>query len=80
MTNQDLAFLAADLPGLDLANSDDRATFRQRVASRLAATKVEAIREWVGGKARDRDTVVRAVADAFIAERLQGTTIQEAQG
>jgi hypothetical protein len=66
--NRELEFLADSAEGLDLTISEDRAIFRERVAYRLRATTVEAMREWVNGSMRDRATAARAVADAFIAQ------------
>lgn len=65
-----LDFLADSASGLDLSKSEDRATFRERVGHRLRATKVTAMREWVGGSMRSRADAVRAVADAYIVQRV----------
>ena len=64
----DLDFLSSSAADLDLTNSEDRAIFRTRVAYRLRATTVEAMREWVAGTMRDRENAARAVADAYIAK------------
>lgn len=65
--NNELDFLATSAEGLDLGDEEDRAIFRMRVADRLRATTVEAMREWVACAMRDRHGAVRAVADAYIA-------------
>lgn len=64
----DLDFLSSSAADLNLTDSEDRAIFRGRVAYRLRATTVEAMREWVAGTMRDRATAARAVADAYIAK------------
>lgn len=64
----DLAFLDSSAEGLDLLIAEHRAIFRMRVSDRLKATKVEAMREWVGGTMRDRYSAARAVANAYIAK------------
>lgn len=64
----DLDFLSSSATDLDLTDSEDRAIFRTRVAHRLRSTTVEAMREWVAGTMRDRETAARAVADAYIAK------------
>ncbi|QMV33227.1 hypothetical protein 23F_00067 [Ralstonia phage Gerry] len=65
----DLKFLDSSANGLDLSDAEDRAIFRQRVAYRLRATTVAAMREWLDRVvARDRVSASRAVADAYIAK------------
>ena len=66
--NTNLDFLSTSAADLDLTDSEDRAIFRTRVAYRLRGTAVEAMREWVAGTMRDRETAARAVADAYIAK------------
>ncbi|WP_288254054.1 hypothetical protein [uncultured Hydrogenophaga sp.] len=68
----DLEFLSTSAAGLDLSDPEDRAAFRTRVADRLKATTVEAMRGWVAGSMRDRHTAARAVADAYIAKATGG--------
>ncbi len=68
MSNE-LDFLNTSAADLDLSDAEDRAVFRMRVADRLKATTVEAMREWVAGTMRDRYTAARAVADAYIAQQ-----------
>ncbi|MGA3843429.1 hypothetical protein ACI2UC_07920 [Ralstonia nicotianae] len=69
MTMDDLKFLDSSAKGLDLNDAEDRAIFRQRVACRLRATTVAAMREWVDLVVmRDRVSASRAVADAYIAK------------
>lgn len=63
----DLLVLAPEARGLDLNDSADREHFRVRVALRLQGYAIEVIRRWVSNPARDRDTIVRAIADAYIA-------------
>jgi hypothetical protein len=65
----DLEFLAREANGLDLADEQDRAIFRTRVASRLCCTTVAAMREWVGVPVRSRQDGYTAVENAFIAQR-----------
>jgi hypothetical protein len=60
-------FLSATAAGLNLADPEDRAIFRTKVAQQLRTTTVEAMREWVNGSMRDRESAARAVADAYIA-------------
>lgn len=68
MSNE-LDFLKTSAADLDLADAEDRAVFRVRVADRLKTTSVDAMREWVAGTMRDRYTAARAVADAYIAQQ-----------
>ncbi len=63
-----LEFLSPLANDLNLNDAIDRAIFRGRVSTTLDHTRVDAMREWIGAKARDRYTVVRAVADAFIEQ------------
>lgn len=67
--NTELEFLSSSAADLNLADAEDRAIFRGRVAERLKMTTVEAMREWVAGTMRDRFTAARAVADAYIAQQ-----------
>lgn len=68
----ELEFLSPLANDLNLTDSIDRAIFRGRVSTTLDHTRVDAMREWVGTKARDRYTVVRAVADSFIEQVCKG--------
>ena len=65
-----LNFLDVDATGLDLRDAEDRAIFRARVAHTLRATRVDAMRELVDTVARDRNTITRAIADAYIARNV----------
>jgi hypothetical protein len=65
--NTELEFLSSSASDLNLADAEDRAIFRGRVADRLKMTTVAAMREWVAGTMIDRYTAARAVADAYIA-------------
>lgn len=64
----ELAFLWPLAQDLNLRDAEDRAIFRGRVSERLKLTRVEAMRDWVGGTMRDRHAATRAVADAYIAK------------
>jgi hypothetical protein len=61
-----LEFLSKDTNGLNLCVWEDRAIFRERVARRLRATTLAAMREWTGKVYRRRADAVRGVADAYI--------------
>ncbi|NMV39878.1 hypothetical protein [Ralstonia insidiosa] len=67
---KELDFLADSASSLDLSKPEDRETFRERVRHRLRTTKLTAMRDWVGGSMRSRADAVRAVADAYIVQRV----------
>ncbi|CAJ0808532.1 hypothetical protein R77560_04735 [Ralstonia thomasii] len=67
---KELDFLADSASSLDLSKPEDRETFRERVRHRLRKTKLTAMRDWVGGSMRSRADAVRAVADAYIVQRV----------
>lgn len=66
-----IGYLAKQASGLDLTDPEDRAIFRRRVAGITALTRVDRLREWaadmdVADPPRDRFSLVRALADAYI--------------
>lgn len=63
----ELEFIAHLSEGLNLADAEDRATFRERVAFGTRAIKVSAIKEVINSATQSRAAATRALADAFIA-------------
>lgn len=57
--------------GLDLTDSEDRTIFRSKVAHALRLAKLTALRE-AGATARDRDTALKQLANAYIAQVTEG--------
>lgn len=67
MTNHAaIGYLTPLAAGLDLADAEDRATFRQRVSYKTAPTSVECIREWCGSTAVRRYDATRDLVQFYI--------------